>query len=633
MRALRRSAALIAVLVVIVAWQHPEPPAPVLQPDAVPNVPELASRAAERVLLLPGSNRPPVLASPALRSADKVSPPALMNGPEVMTKRAQWGEDTLGYVVPRSALPFRYKVEAALADRFGLDTITGAMAAWDGIPGSAWATEFAGIERGAMRRARADGVSTVFLRTVCPTGWLGYAHWNVEPRGGDGGSAGGSVLDARYGAMALYVSEVDIAICPAVSSAEQAAATIVHEVGHAMGMGHLCLDGCEAVGAEEHEEADDAPALPTAAGCRPMRPQVRSCPVLAGADRDAARHLHPTLARLAGPSAPETAARASYALTADHAAPLVVVAPLSAPPQVQLVAASLSTRTRAPFLLATPDAERCLDAAAAEELARAAGSQAQVALVGTWPERCEEVLTGWDLRVERFDAAHFSALAVSVAERLAATGPAPSTAFLVSTATQESLSAGLPLVASGAGPLLLAGAETVAPMVLSWLAEHPGIRQVVGVGLSDGMRARLRALGIEVFTVDGLDPPAEALATTRAPLADVLRRGDALPPDAPVVLSRAGGWRDGLVAATVSARIGGRMLYTSAEPDPAVERWLRAQRPAGGYVIGGLGAVPAATGWRYGVWVQPGPVPTALNPGGELPPIARRRAAPPLASG
>ena len=186
-------------------------------------------------------------------------------------------------------------------------------------------------------------------------------------------------------------------VCPRISDPEVLARAIRHEVGHVIGLAHLCDRGqdCWAPGMGEGP-----------LGCRVMYWQARSCQV--GIDEDdrlAVATLYPTLRPLGGPTAVQTAARASFGVVADGAAPTVVVLAVADDDGMAAPAAVLAARRGGPFLLGDPDPNSCFTGAGGHEVSRALARRGTLVLVGGWPDACERVAFDWDVTLRRVPTA------------------------------------------------------------------------------------------------------------------------------------------------------------------------------------------------------------------------------------
>jgi hypothetical protein len=555
------------------------------------DLPGLIADANLRVVSDDDIDRPAYHSEPD-RPHDRTTPPAPMNDATLVSKRVDWGEQTLAKVFPSASLPYRYSVDRRLADRFDVEDIVEAMSRWDGVEGSRWATQFVGLVD-VDRHGRSGDSSIIYLRDRCPGQWLGYARWHLSPEQG--------AVDARYGAAAVYSSRVDIGICPSVTDASRLKATLVHEVGHAMGMDHLCDvgDHCGGHRAKTPRHSGTGP-------CRPMHAVVRPCGELTDPDRNAVIHLHPTLPRLAGATAVETAARASYATTRTGSAPVVVLVREGAPPHEEVLAAALAGFVNAPLLIASPDPEACLVGPGATELGRVAKRSGHVLLVGAWPAACDEALARWQLDIERLSAGHHIALSVAIAHRVAESGRMGDAVFLASVHPDDRGRLPGALVAAAAGgPLLFTRSGRLPAEVADWLERHPQLRRVYLMGTRDevdeAVADEVRALDLEVVRLGGPD----AVRATAVGASTI----DLFPPGGPVVLASVDSWTDGAVAASVAARLGAPLLLTPDEPAPTVERWLADRQPSGGYLVGGHTAVPHPVHWRYATGVAPAPDP------------------------
>lgn len=479
-----------------------------------------------------------------------------------------------------TALPFRFSLDPALVARYGEGALVDGMRQWDGIAGSRWSVASAGVSA-VGRGPVADGVSHLFLKTDCPAGIGGYAYRQTA----------GASADDRYGQVALYLQEADIAVCSAVT-AGRLRHVLAHEVGHVLGLDHLCDPGSECwkpgMGRGPHR-------------CRLMYEGFAGCAAgVTAADEDAAVHLYPTLRRLAGPSRVETAARASYAAYAPGTASTIVMARADQGAHGPLAAAALAAVLGGPLLVGTPTAGTCLRGPARDELVRVAGRLARVVLVGDWPDRCTSELLALRLVPEQVAARDDVRLAVAVAERMKSAGRALPAALMVSRVPDAH--GGLPdgVAAGAAGgvlgaPVLYSDSGALSGPVRDWLRRNRSIGTVYVMGgtatLSERVAEELLAAGVEVVRVAGPDRVATSLA--------LAGRTEIFGTPAGLVLAAAGSWPDAVTASAVGGRTRAPVLLTPAAGDARVEDWLRSQHPVRGFVVGGRGVLPDTLKHRY----------------------------------
>lgn len=579
------------------------PPLPAVPPAAGPAMTEVddaryrgQAQPDSEAQFLPGfggsSPSTPEASRPRTRepsgTVDRVTSPAPLIRPIMVSATVDYAGQVAPLVFPEQGLPYKFFVERALADRHGLANVVAAVQQWDGVPGSRWATRHVGTIEERVPGAVADDRSVVFYKSDCPEGVGGYAYWQTAT----------GAADARYGDAAIWITEVDIGICTAVTSVAALRAVVAHEIGHAIGMEHLCDPGSpcwrEGMGAGPH-------------GCRVMFAGWSNCKrTIADAERTAVTHNYPTIRRLSGPSRIETAARASFASFPARSAGTVVLARGDRGAHGPLAAAALSGVLDAAFLLANPSETQCLTGSAAEELARAATDPGKVVLVGQWPGSCDAFLAGWNLTVERVGAsADPAAVGVDVAARVAASGRMSGSVFVVSSRPDASghvpdgVAAGAAAGANGA-PVVYTAPERLGGAVSSWLQGQNGLRRAYVMGgpgaVSEQVVADLRGLGLEVVRVSGPTRVHTALA--------LASRLELFPTGKPVVLAAAGSWADAVTGSALGGRLHAPVLITPPAGDAGVEQWVQVRGPQRGYLVGGSKALPYQLQWRWSKFVK-----------------------------
>lgn len=461
------------------------------------------------------------------------------------------------------ALPWTYWLDPAVPETVDEPTVHHAVGAWDIVPGSRWASAFAGYR--PSPGPIADGHSTIFMEVEC--GDLTTANAYLFTDGGLG-------VD-RYGTTATQILEADIGICPRVVDSRQLARAVTHEIGHVVGLAHLCDPGEEcwepAMGEGPHD-------------CTVMFWQARSCQSsLSPGEQAATVALYPTLRRLAGPDATEATARASFAVIDDGAAPLVVVVTPETPASLVAAAATLAGRAGGSLLLAAPTVDRCLDGSAARETNRSLARRGTLVLVGQWPQACSDLAYDWDVGLRHVPEADPGAGAIAVAEL---GGPATGAVLVGAGAPVAELLAAASLAAGRGQPLLLVDGGGLTEAVGARL-QAGGATAVTVVGGTGSVPAAAEAglPGIEVTRLDAGDPVATALV-----VADVQRAEGR---DGIVLAAPTGG--EAFAAVAVAARDSSAVVGVGPDVDPQVLGWLGTTLPPRGWALGDEAQLPPAT--------------------------------------
>jgi hypothetical protein len=490
------------------------------------------------------------------------------------------GPPVAGVVMADRALPWTYLLDTALIDRFGEAALQHAVASWDGIPGSRWATRAGGTVSGVGQAV--DGKSVIFLEHDCPSGVAGLAY--LTPAGG---------RQQEYGDPTFVTVESDIAICAALTPVHLHE-ILRHEVGHVMGMAHLCDRG----------EACWSEAMGTGSQtCRIMYGGSNRCGGprgLTDEDRQAARALYPTLRRAAGPTRIETSARASRGAHEPASAGRAFLVRGDADGLTAAATAAVAGRVGAPLLLAFPTAQQCVGGTAATELMRIArpvsAGGTVVHLVGSWPAACVDELRGRGHDVRTVGGTDAIDTALALADLLEdLTGPITD-AVVVSAArdadgsSPDGIAAGSRAAAVG-GPLLFTGKDVLDGRVASWLARRQ-VDRVVLVGgssaLTHQVHVDVEATGSTVSRTGGTDRIGTSLA-----LAGLFARPQQ------VGIAAATSWADAASATAVAGMHGAPVLLTGPSVDERIEAWLALTRPGSGWVFGGENAIRWTTATAY----------------------------------
>lgn len=519
------------------------------------------------------------------------------------------GGQRIRLAVPDGALPWRYLVDPDLVRQFGLEAIIRGISAWDGIPGSRWATEFAGLAPRSLQTAVADGHSTIYRRRDCPGKQLGAVRWQLHPDV--------AALEVRNGTGAVFSSEVDIGVCPRVRSATQLVITLRHEVGHVIGQAHVC---------ERHGRCP-RPVGGVPASCRVMFWQLNGCATpLREADRDMVRHLYPALPRLWGADAIQAAARVSYATVATGQATHAILATVDFQMWQLAPAVLLSSLRDAPLLLDQPDPVHCVSAPVGQELARMAAIDATVHLVGGWPTHCDGALAKWGLRVQRAwptpgpspqGSAQFQAqlrAADQVRHAFSSAGE-PSNEVVLAPLPQvgahprvraAQTAVGWSAVAFAAvrrAPVLFIDGQRISPSFRVWLARRPDVNAVFAIGgvthLHPLLLADLRRLGLRTRRVAG-----------SAPTHITLRMLKLMEADRPIVVSPLDAPQMQAVGASLAARTAATMVVVNA--DHAAVDWMADRTPSGGALVASPSQVAYRTQSLLAPFFQPA-VDSRLN--------------------
>lgn len=469
-----------------------------------------------------------------------------------------------------AALPWRYHLDPAVPGSVDQLAVHQAVAEWDDSPGSRWSSEFVGIQAGTNV---ADGRSTIFMEAACEG--LTTANSYLYTDGGLGIN--------RYGTQATQILEADIGLCPPLADggADEVALAVRHEVGHVIGLAHLCDPGDDCW----VEGMGRGPS-----GCRVMFWQARPCQTsLTEDDRFALATLYPTLKPLSAPSEVLTAARVSFAMFADLAAEGGVVIQADTAASVAPAAAALASAIDGPLLVADPSPDVCLGGAAAVEINRTLQRRAPMFLVGDFAGPCHQQAYDWQVTLRRVATTDPLTMNIALAQMVLDVRPLDADAIVVIAAALDGRSipadavAGTALAVSAGSPVIVLPPDGTR-VLADWIVER-GITDVtvVGGGLSDDAVTAFRTTGAVVNQVDGGDP-----VSTSVRVADLVRQGGGTG----VVLAPANPGPAGLASIVVSALDRAAVVITPPAVDPVIQTWLSRTGPTHGWAVGTVAELP-----------------------------------------
>lgn len=512
--------------------------------------------------------RPPVAAWVA-PSADRTAAPAPYVGDDFATLPFVGPQDLPGtWVVSRAALPLRMVVEQEVADRYGLEAVSEALAVWNGTPGSVFEVEVAGTTTRGVQRKAADGISRVFMdRRDCGGRFLARAHLH---RG---------VVEVRDTRTVSWVNEVDIGICDRLTD-DLLAPVLRHEVAHVAGLGHLCDVGTECW----------LPEMGHDNRCRLMNPASYPCQHRDEQDDAGLVYLHPRLPRVAGGDRVATMAAVSFLTFPDQRAEnRVLLSPVDAPAPLQAAATVLAALEGVPHLLVE---EACTEGPAGEELNRVTSIGATAVLVGAVSMGCRDQLQiGWEFQTEELHdvRAVTDAIVAALGEprRLVLTAQPPE---LADQSGVADVALAAPAAARLGAPLLTTAPDQLDRLVSDVLADVPSITGVIVIGdersISSEVTDELARRGLRVRRLDAADRVDVGLKIAR--MRDVFGTGPR-----EVVLVGADRAGDAIAAATLAAARGGPVIPVvtgPASPDVRVGGYL-SEQVRDGYVVGGHDAI------------------------------------------
>jgi hypothetical protein len=471
------------------------------------------------------------------------------------------------WLLPRQTVPLRFQVEQEIVDRFGLDAIVEAVEVFNGVPGTRFGAEVAGVVEDGVDERRRDGVNRIFLdRQGCGERYVARAHLWSDP------------VRIRGGRAIRDVREVDIGLCERLS-ASALDVVVRHELAHIAGLDHLC----------DPDEDCHRPGMGDDNRCRIMFPRMDPCQELEQGDLDGLVHLYPNLPRAGGGDARSTAARVARV---THPVPRsslrAVVSAYDAPPARQVLSATLAGHLGLPHVLVDADCTAGPDGHALNHTLALTGT---VTAVGEIPDSCRTALElAWQLEVEELQSTR-----QVVSEMVEAIGGAPTRVVVAppaGTARELPLSAqaGAAAVALDA-PLIVLSDVTDLSTVVEALEDHPTIAEVVVVGDTRAVpTASLTTLAdadVAIRRLGGRDPAAVAASVVELP--QIQRRH-------PLGAAVVGDGHPEHAAAGVSLAVAvdGLVLPVSSPPSDA-QLELLDESFTRGAIVGGLQAVSSPT--------------------------------------
>lgn len=383
------------------------------------------------------------------------------------------------------ALPLRFSLEREVADRYGADAVRAGLTSWNATQGSDFSLLVDELIDEGVDRRRRDGVNRIFLdRRSCGERFLARAH--LYP----------ASSEVRGDHAVSWVEEVDIGICERLEP-DRISWVLRHEVGHIIGLGHLCDYGSDCW----------SPEMSPDNHCRVMSPASYLCQELTAADRDGLVYLHPTVPRVAGSDTTGTAAAASYLeFPAVQQAPTVVATAVEAGPDLQAAASVLAATLGAPHLVVD---EECTEGPDGLELNRVAAADATVLLVGDVSVRCEQNLNGgWMLDVDRLQDLR------AVNERLVETAGPPTTVLVVPRHDEDDRRMPVSVLAAPVAtelgaPIVVTDHTELSDDARDELERYPDARVAVALGsvitLRSAVTDALGEHGLRVRRIDATD--------------------------------------------------------------------------------------------------------------------------------